>query len=124
MAFDPNSLLRGLPFAAPAIWLGWFSARQIGILARIQQDYAYKASTAVGFEGYKKEVASANDQALSKQLLETAITNFGENPVRLYDKKSDDHGHPIEALIEKIKDPETRNFVIEMFKALKPEIKK
>ncbi len=122
--FDPNSLLRGLPFAAPAIWLGWFSARQIGLLARIQQDYAYKASTAVAFEGYKKEVASANDQALSKQLLETAVTNFGENPVRLYGKKSDDHGHPVEALVEKIKDADTRNFVVEIFKALKPEIKK
>lgn len=123
-AFDPNSLLRGLPFAAPAIWLGWFSARQIGMLARIQQDYAYKASTAVAFEGYKKEVASANDQELSKQLLETAVTNFGENPVRLYEKKGDDHGHPIEALVEKIKDTETRNFVVDIFKALKPEIKK
>ncbi len=67
--FDPNNLLRGLPFAAPAIWLGWFSARQIGILARIQQDYAYKASTAVAFEGYKKEVASANDEALSNSTL-------------------------------------------------------
>lgn len=122
--FDPMTFLRGLPLAAPAIWLGWLSARQIGILARIQQDYAYKASTAVAFEGYKKEVASANDQALSKQLLETAVTNFGENPVRLYDKKNDDHGHPIEALVEKIQDPETRNFVVEVFKALKPEAKK
>lgn len=123
-SFDPSSLLRGLPFAAPAIWLGWFSARQVGMLARIQQDYAYKASTAVAFEGYKKEVTSANDEALSKQLLETAISNFGENPVRLYEKKGDDHGHPIEALVEKIKDAETRSFVVEIFKALKPELKK
>ncbi len=122
--FDPMNFLRGLPLAAPGIWLGWLSARQIGILARIQQDYAYKASTAVAFEGYKKEVASANDQALSKQLLETAVTNFGENPVRLYGKQDDDHGHPVEALVEKIKDPETRNFVVEIFKALKPESKK
>ncbi len=122
--FDPTNFLRGLPLAAPGIWLGWLSARQIGILARIQQDYAYKASTAVAFEGYKKEVASANDQALFNQLLETAVTNFGENPVRLYDKKGDDHGHPVEALVEKIKDPETRGFVVEIFKAMKPEPKK
>lgn len=121
---DPMIFLRGLPLAAPAIWLGWFAARQIGVLARIQQDYAYKASTAVAFEGYKKEVSGASDQALSKQLLETAVTNFGENPVRLYDKKSDDHGHPIEALVEKIKDTDTRNFVVDIFKALKPEFKK
>ncbi len=123
-SFDPNSLLRGLPFAAPAIWFGWFSARQIGMLARIQQDYAYKASTAVAFEGYKKEVASSNDGALSKQLLETAISNFGDNPVRFYENKSDNHGHPIEALVEKIQDPETRNFVVEILKAIKPEFKK
>lgn len=122
--FEPMNFLRGLPLAAPGIWLGWLSARQIGILARIQQDYAYKASTAVAFEGYKKEVAGANDQALSKQLLETAVTNFGENPIRLYGKQDDDHGHPVEALVEKIKDPETRSFVVEIFKALKPEAKK
>lgn len=122
--FDPSILFRGLPLAAPAIWLGWLSAKQIGMLARIQQDYAYKASTAVAFEAYKKEVTSANDEALSKQLLETTIGNFGDNPVRLYDQKNDDHGHPIEALVEKIKDPETRNFVVELFKALKPEAKK
>lgn len=116
--FDPMNFLRGLPLAAPGIWLGWFSARQIGNLARVQQDYAYKASTAVAFEGYKKEVASANDQALSKQLLETAVRNFGENPVRLHERSSD-HGHPLEALLEKIKDAEIRSFIIELLKARK-----
>lgn len=116
--FDPMNILRGLPLAAPGIWLGWFSARQIGNLARVQQDYAYKASTAVAFEGYKKEVASANDQALSKQLLETAVRNFGDNPVRLHERSSD-HGHPLEALLEKIKDAEIRSFIIELLKARK-----
>lgn len=116
--FDPMDFLRGLPMAAPGIWLGWFSARQIGNLARVQLDYAYKASTAVAFEGYKKEVASANDQALSKQLLETAVRNFGENPVRLHERSAD-HGHPLEALLEKIKDAEIRSFIIELLKARK-----
>lgn len=122
--FDPLNILRGLPLAAPAIWLGWFAARQTGMLARIEQDYAYKASTAVAFEGYKKEVANANDEALSKQLLETAVSNFGENPVRLYENGNNNHAHPIEALVEKIQDSETRNFVVEMLKAIKPELKK
>ena len=107
--FDLNAFMHGLPFAAPAIWLGWFSARQISILSRIQEDYAYKASTAVAFEGYKKEVVSADDNELLKKLLETAITNFGANPVRLYDGKIQDHGHPIEALIEKVLTSDEKN---------------
>ncbi|HEY9098000.1 MAG TPA: hypothetical protein VIN38_03940 [Thiobacillus sp.] len=122
--FDPLSILRGLPLAAPAIWLGWFSARQTGMLARIEQDYAYKASTAVAFEGYKKEVMDANDEALSKQLLETAVSNFGDNPVRLYANGSDNYGHPIEALVEKIQDAETRTFVVDLLRAVKPDFKK
>lgn len=116
--FDPLNFLRGIPLAAPGIWLGWLSARQIGNLARVQQDYAYKASTAVAFEGYKKEVASANDQGLSSQLLETAVRNFGDNPVRLHES-SVDHAHPLEALLEKIKDAEIRSFIIELLKARK-----
>lgn len=116
--FDPMSFLRGVPLAAPGIWLGWLAARQIGNLARVQQDYAYKASTAIAFEGYKKEIASANDQALSKQLLETAVRNFGDNPVRLHERSAD-QGHPLESLLEKIKDAEIRSFIIELLKARK-----
>ena len=122
--FDPISLLRELPFTIPIIWLGWFSARQISISSRIQQDYAYKASTAVAFEGYKKEVASANDEELLKKLLETAITNFGANPVRLYDNKGQDHGHPMDAFIEKIRDKEDRKFLVDIINALTSGFKK
>jgi hypothetical protein len=115
--FDWHNLIKGLPLAAPAIWLGWLSARSSGMLARIQHDYSYKAATAVAFEGYKKEVAS--DEALAKQLLETAVRNFGENPIRIYPTK-EDHGHPMEALVEMIQDEKRFPKMIEMIKALKP----
>lgn len=120
--FDYHNLFRALPFAAPAIWLGWLSARQAGLLARIHQDYAYKAATAVAFEGYKKEAAAASDDALSRQLLETTIRNFGENPIRIY-SKSDDHVMPIEQLIATVKDDSTWTRVMDLLKALKSEKK-
>ena len=115
--FDYHNLFRALPFVAPAIWLGWLSARQAGLLARIHQDYAYKAATAVAFEGYKKEAAT--DEALSRQLLETTIRNFGENPIRIY-SKSDDHVLPIEQLIATVKDDSTWSRIADLLKALKP----
>ena len=103
-----KAILQELPFAAPLIWLGWLSTRQIGILSKIRQDYNYKACTALAFEGYKKELSEANDLTLSKQLLETAIRNFGENPIRLYGGK-DDHGMPVEELVSNIFDEKTLN---------------
>jgi hypothetical protein len=121
--FDWHNLLKGLPFIAPAIWLGWVSVRQAGTLSKIQQDYAYKAATAVAFEGYKREVAAANDEALSKQLLETTVRNFGENPIRIY-SKADDHAMPIEQLLATVKDDSTWARVIDLVKALKPGSKK
>lgn len=118
--FDYHNLFKALPFVAPAIWLGWLSARQAGLLARIHQDYAYKAATAVAFEGYKKEAAT--DEALSRQLLETTIRNFGENPIRIY-SKSDDHVMPIEQLIATVKDDSTWTRIVDLLKALKSEKK-
>lgn len=121
-AFNYNNLLRSLPFVAPTIWLGWLSARQAGLLARIHQDYAYKAATAVAFEGYKKEVEASADPALKAQLLEMTVRTFGENPIRIF-SKSDDHVLPIEQLIATVKDDSTWTRVIDLLKALKPEKK-
>lgn len=98
--------LSGFTLAVPFVWLGWFSARQLGQLARVQQDYEYKKATALAFEAHKKEVVEAdpNDKELSKQLLEIVIKNFGDNPVRLLPDASTDHGHPMEELLSKLSD--------------------
>lgn len=117
--FDYRDLLRSFPFAAPAVWLGWLSARQAGLLARIHQDYAYKAATAVAFEGYKKEVEASADQALTKQLLESTVKNFGENPIRIF-SKSDDHVMPVEQLLATVKDDSTWGRVMDLIKVFRP----
>lgn len=98
--------LSGFTLAAPFVWLGWFSARQLGQLARVQQDYEYKKATALAFEAHKKEVVDADttDKELSKRLLDIVIKNFGDNPVRLLPDAASDHGHPMEEMLSKLSD--------------------
>lgn len=112
--------LRGLPLAAPLVWLGWFSAKNVGLIGRLKADYEFKASTALAFEGYKKEIQSANDEALSRQLLETAVRNFGENPSRHYDSAKADSAMPTEALMTALRDDTVWTRFVDLLKALKP----
>lgn len=105
------SLLRKLGLAAPMIWVGWYAAKQIGRLARIQEDYEYKAATALAFQSYRAETASV-DEKLVTELLQKAIVTFGENPVRLY---GDEHHDPVSPVSELLKRLDTD----ESFKLLK-----
>lgn len=96
-----SGLFRRVALAAPLVWLGWYAARQVGTLSRLKEDYDYKAATALAFEGYQKEVSSSGDHQLIAKLLGTAITNFGENPVRLYGS-SEDAASPSEEVIRRL----------------------
>lgn len=109
-------LLAGLPFLGPLVWFGWYAGREAGALGKVKQDYEYKAATAVAFEGHKKEVADSGDEALSQQLLETAIKNFGDNPLRLRSGKESNHAMPLEALIEAAKDEKWYDRALELLK--------
>lgn len=117
-----EKLLRLLPFLAPGIWLGWFAAKNASMTARIEQDYAYKVATAQGFEAYKKEAALHEDEALSSQLLATAIHNFGDNPIRLYDGKAPE-GHPMEELRSVFADKNSFDRFVRLLEALRPSAK-
>jgi len=107
-----------IPLAAPGIWIGWFSARHASLTARIQQDYDYKVATAQAFEAYKKEVELAEDNALTKQLLETTIRNFADNPIRVYDGKGVE-GHPLETLRSLMNGEDWEKF-LKLLDAIKP----
>ena len=107
-----------LPLLAPGIWLGWFAAKNASLTARIQQDYTYKVATAQSFEAYKKEVEATGDKALEKQLLETTIRNFGDNPIRIYDGKGAE-GHPLEALKSVLDDKQFER-LLALLKSVKP----
>lgn len=87
-----------LALTAPFIWLGWFSARQHGFTSRLREDYAYKEASAKSFEGYKRESKEVDDEML-KKLLEQAIENLGDNPIRIYDGKNN-HSSPAQEFLE------------------------
>lgn len=95
-------LLRKIGLAAPLIWVGWYSARQIGRIAKVQEDYEYKAASALAFQSYKEEVKLVGDAELQAKLMEIAIRTFGENPVRLYDAGAEEPVSPLHAAIKEL----------------------
>ena len=88
-----------LALTAPLIWLGWFSAKQYGYTSRLREDYPYKEASAKSFEGYKREAGEV-DPAMLKNLLDTAIKNLGDNPIRIY-SGHENHASPLHELLEK-----------------------
>jgi len=88
-----------LALTAPLVWLGWFAVKQYGYTTRLREDYAYKEASAKSFEGYKREAGQVDAEML-KRLLETAIENLAQNPIRIYDGH-DNHGSPFQELLEK-----------------------
>ena len=89
-----------LSLTAPFIWLGWFSAKQYGYTSRLREDYAYKEASAKAFEGYKREIGTLNPELL-KNLLDTAIKNLGENPIRIY-SGHENHASPLNEILERL----------------------
>lgn len=94
-----QDLLTRLPLVAPAIWLGWFSAKQYGYNVRLMEDYTYKAAAAMAFEGYKREIPDS-DVEMRKKLLETAIKHLGENPIRIFEGQNN-HASPAHEFFER-----------------------
>lgn len=102
-----------LTLVAPFIWLGWFSAKQYGYTARLREDYAYKEASAMSFEGYKRE-ATEDDKEMLQNLLDTAIKNLGDNPIRIYNGH-ENHASPLHEILEKsLKDKK----LMELLKAI------
>lgn len=98
-----------LALTAPFIWLGWFSAKQYGYTSRLREDYAYKEASAKSFEGYKREANLVNPEML-KNLMDTAIKNLGDNPIRIY-SGHENHASPIHEILEKsMKDENLKDF--------------
>ena len=76
----------------PPLWFAWLSTKQIGQRFRLSEDYAYKASIAKAYEGYRREAARVAPE-LEKQLLESVMSKLGEAPLRLVEDRS--YGSPL-----------------------------
>lgn len=119
-----------LSVGAP-LWFAWLATKQIGQRFRLAEDYAFKASVAKAYEGYRKEAARI-DEAFEARLFSSALTRLEEAPLRLVE--SETHGSPWHELIsseafrktiESV--PELRDKFIEITKSgistLKPSAK-
>lgn len=73
------------------LWFAWLATKQIGQRFRLAEDYAYKASVAKAYEGYRKQAANL-DPAFAARLFSTALTRLEEAPLRLVEPQT--HGSP------------------------------
>ena len=83
-------LLAIFTIAAP-VWLAWLATKQIGQRFRLSEDYAFKASVAKAYEGYRREAARI-DQDMEARLFASALTQLEEAPLRLVETET--HGSP------------------------------
>ncbi len=90
-----NALLAVAGLGAP-IWLAWLSTRQIGQSFRLAEDYAYKASVAKAYEGYRREAVTL-DPALANRLFGSALTRLEEAPIRLIE--GEQHNTPVQEFL-------------------------
>lgn len=102
------------------IWFAWIATKQIGQRFRLAEDYAFKASVAKAYEGYKKEAAKI-DSSFATRLFSSALSRLEEAPLRLVEKET--HGSPGHELLssKQFQDalstiPEQRDKFIEVFK--------
>ena len=93
-------IIAELGIVFPLVWLGWFAAKQYGYTSKIKEDYAFKAASAMAYEGYKKAARDVNED-LESVLLEFSLFNMSQNPIRLYGN-GDMHGTPIHELTSQI----------------------
>ena len=91
--------LTDIPLTLPFIWFAWFSALRFSQLGRLKEDYKFKVATALALDGYRKQAEDLSP-TLQEKLLDLAVTNFGENPLRLMTKDSAKDAHPWAGLID------------------------
>lgn len=83
-------ILSLIGLAAP-IWFSWLATKQINQRFRLSEDYAFKASVAKAYEGYRREAARI-DEAFEARLFSSVLSRLEEAPLRLVE--TDSHGSP------------------------------
>lgn len=73
------------------LWFAWIATKQVGQRFRLAEDYAFKASVAKAYEGYRKEAARI-DEVFEARLFSSALSRLEEAPLRLIEGTT--HGSP------------------------------
>lgn len=104
-SFSPENLFLWGQFIAksaislPLLIVAWLKAKERAYLFRLREDYGYKYSSAMAFEGYKKQ-AQEQSPELQKQLLQIAVDNLGANPTKVFER--DLKSTPIDTIIDSL----------------------
>jgi hypothetical protein len=79
-----------LSVGAP-LWFAWLATKQIGHRFKLAEDYAFKASFAKAYEGYRKQAINI-DPKFEARLFSSALTRLEEAPLRFVEAET--HGSP------------------------------
>ncbi|PAL22344.1 hypothetical protein [Sphingopyxis sp. GW247-27LB] len=88
-------MLTAISVAGP-VWLAWILTKQIGQRFRLAEDYAFKASVAKAYEGYRREAVRIDPQ-FEKRLFGSVLDRLDEAPLRHVE--TENHGSPWAELI-------------------------
>lgn len=91
-----HMVLSVVSVAAP-LWFAWIATKQIQQRFKLAEDYAFKASVAKAYEGYRKEAARI-DPEFEARLFASALTRLEEAPLRMIESDPS-HGGPWHELI-------------------------
>lgn len=80
------------------LWFAWMATKQIQQRFKLAEDYAFKASVAKAYEGYRKEAVEI-DQEFVSRLFASALTRLEEAPLRMLDGEKN-HGGPWHELVQ------------------------
>lgn len=97
--FNWSQFLAKSAISLPFLIVAWIKAKERAYLFRLREDYGYKYSSAMAFEGYRKQVQEQSPE-LEQQLLQIAVDNLGSNPTKVFDK--DLKSTPIETFMDEV----------------------
>ena len=103
--------------------MGWYSAKQIGRLSKVQEDYEYKTASALAYQSYRDEIGILSNDELIEKLANLSITNFGENPVRLYDAGQNESHSPLHEALQKMDPEKIKDALVKLTEHLKESTK-
>ncbi len=118
-----------LSLGAP-LWFSWLATKQISHRFRLAEDYGFKASVALAYEGYKREAEKlGDDNALKQRLFNAALTRLEESPLRLLETQKSDNGNMPWLTMSDVKElwkkaPDTANALFTQIKEAKDLISK
>ncbi|ATW43351.1 hypothetical protein Q7Z28_00650 [Glaesserella parasuis] len=95
--FDWVQFFAKSAISLPFLIVAWIKSKERAYLFRLREDYGYKYSSAMAFEGYRKQVQEQSPE-LEEQLLQIAVDNLGSNPTKVFER--DLKSTPLETIID------------------------